>query len=121
MTEYEQHDDIGMDRNRKATPANTMNQEASNGESAPAVVKASHPWKTMWANKAKLKAARKEAKRRYERTSEVRNDEYYRLKRGESVRKSGQRAYRKKIGVPLDAPKAKPWDFAKGKCPNGKP
>lgn len=82
------------------------------------MVRARHPWKQSWDANAKLKAARKEAKRRYERTSEVRNDEFRHLKVNEYARKSMRRAYRKRVGLPLDTPKMKPWDAAKGKCPN---
>lgn len=64
----------------------------------------------MWDNEAKLKTARKEAKRRYERESPVRNDEYHTLKERNRARK--------KLGLPPDAPLMKPWDHAKGKCPN---
>jgi hypothetical protein len=52
-------------------------------------------------NAAKLKAARKEAKRRYER--------------GEMHRSSANDSQRRKAGVPLDLPKMKPWDHAKGR------
>lgn len=100
-----------------------MQQEAAQTESARAdsvqrVVRARHPWQQMWDAKAKLKAARKEAKRRYERTSEVRNDEFRHLKANEYALKANRRAYRKRVGLPLDTPKMKPWDAAKGKCPN---
>jgi hypothetical protein len=79
------------------------------------VVRARHPWQQMWDNKAKLKAARKEAKRRYERERPVRNDEYRRLK----LAATNLKVQRIKAGIPTDLPKMKPWDYAKGKCPNG--
>jgi hypothetical protein len=83
--------------------------EASNAESAPAVagqsvVRPRHPWRQWDDRKAKLKAARKIARRRYER--------------GE-LHKEWERTFlRIKRGIPIDAPILKPWDHAKGKWPN---
>jgi len=62
------------------------------------VVRRPHPW----ANEAamKLKAARAEHKRIYERTSPIRNDERF-------VVQNRERA-RKRLGLPIDGPKMKP-------------
>lgn len=96
-----------------------MNQETSNVESAPAVavkrvVRARHPWQQAWDAKAKLKAARAVAARRRELKWHKEHDDLSKLLTNAQTRKQ----YRKKKGLQLDAPPAKPWDFAKGKCPN---
>lgn len=41
---------------------------------------ANHPWRSFSTKADKLKAARQEAKRRYERLNPARNDEYRKLK-----------------------------------------
>ena len=82
-----------------------MNPNASNVESAPAVavqrvVRRPHPWANSAANHMKLKAARAERKRIYERTSPIRNDERFVVQNRERSRK--------RLGIPIDGPKMKP-------------
>ena len=68
----------------------------------------SHPWRaSSFERRVKLAEARKTAKRIYERTSPVRNDEYATVKQRERIRAAK--------GIPVDLPKMKPWDFKKGK------
>lgn len=67
-----------------------------------------HPWRAASFNRrVKLAAARKIAKRIYERTSPVRNDEYATIKQRERTRIAK--------GIPVELPKLKPWDFASGR------
>ena len=78
------------------------------------VVRARHPWQQACDAKAKLKAARAVAARRRELKWHKEHDDLSKLLTSAQTLKQ----YRKKKGLPLDAPPAKPWDFAKGKCPN---
>ena len=70
-----------------------------------------HPWRIAFDNRLKLQAARKEAKRIYERTSPVRNDDFRKLKTREYVRKH----LRIKNGIPVELPVMKPWDHVMGR------
>ncbi len=79
------------------------------------LVRARHPWQQMFNNQAKLKAARAAAARRRELKWHAAHDDL-----SKNLHRDGQRKrYRKRVGAPVDAPISKPWDFAKGKCPNG--
>jgi hypothetical protein len=74
-----------------------------------------HPWNRAFNNRLKLKAARELGRKRYEKKWYKENrDELSRLLRTHQNYKS----YRKRNGLPLDAPPAKPWDFVKGRNTN---
>lgn len=61
-----------------------------------------HPWKTpSFRRHFLLEEARKEAKRRRER--------------GEKHKEVARQSMRRRLGLPPDLPKMKPWDYAKGK------
>jgi hypothetical protein len=87
-----------------------MSDERENTNDAPSAVtkradvppwvRQPHPWENSYANYMKLKAARAERKRIYERTSPIRNDERF-------VVQNRERA-RKRLGLPIDGPKMKP-------------
>ena len=70
---------------------------------------ATHPWRT-FRNFGKLKAARHEARKR--RAFKYRNEHI------EERRQLERHWHRKKLGLPLEAPKMKPWDHVKASMPN---
>lgn len=90
--------------------------ETLNVESAPAVavqrvVRARSSFNQWFNARDKIKAAKAEAKKRAKKKYDQEHyDEYKKLQR--------RTAARVKAGIPLEAPVMKPWDHAKGKCPN---
>ena len=68
--------------------------------------KTNHPWKIAMENGDKLKTARAAATRRRQ-IRWHKEDELSHLR--------ARNKYRAKVGIPLEAPPMKPWDYAKGK------
>jgi len=66
----------------------------------------------MFNKAAILKAARKEAQRRYQRNWHKEHDDELTLALNKA---RAQKASRLKAGISLELPKMKPWDFKKGR------
>lgn len=85
--------------------------------SEPTNAGSSHPWTKAFNAKLKLKAARAIAARRRESKWHKDRDELSRLLDAAGKRKR----YRKKLGLPLDTPKAKPHELKQLLNGSGRP